>query len=198
MISILRDVALNLVKTDPRWSSHTRIDLESYVLATGYADAPRPHVSTSDLIYVYAANLRNSGGAGVNLLRQGEMVRGALQGLIVDNQIKPPQPEALAQLCLDHLADAGIRLTNDDGMYRRQLQAAARVPGELLGCVDALVPLDIVLDDPQRVVSGTGRLHVIHRTAPYADPLLDRLRAALTTTDDFGPMRNRIVYLRLR
>jgi hypothetical protein len=64
--------------------------------------------------------------------------------------------------------------------------------------LDALVPLDIVLDDPQRVVSGTGRLHVIHRTAPYADPLLDRLRAALTTTDDFGPMRNRIVYLRLR
>jgi hypothetical protein len=64
--------------------------------------------------------------------------------------------------------------------------------------LDALVPLDIVLDDPQRVVSGTGRLHVIHRTAPYADPLLARLRAALTTTDDFGPMRNRIVYLRLR
>lgn len=125
MISILRNVALNLVKTDPRWSSHTLIDLESYVLATGYADAPRPHVSTSDLIYVYAANLRNSGGAGVNLLRQGEMVRGALQGLIVDNQIKPPQPEALAQLCLDYLADAGIRLTNDDGMYRRQLQATA-------------------------------------------------------------------------
>lgn len=131
MISTLRETALNLVNADPRFSGHTRTDLESYVLATGYADAPRPHVSTSDLIYVYAANLRNSGGAGVHLLRQGEMVRGALQGFIVDNRIRPPGPEALAQLCLDYLTEADIRLTQDDGMYRRQLQAAAagQAPG---------------------------------------------------------------------
>jgi hypothetical protein len=125
MISTLRDVALSLVKADPRWSGHTPGDLENYVLATGYDDAPRPHISTSDLIYVYAANLRNSGGAGVNLLRQGDMFRGALQGSVVDNQVKPPQPEVLAQLCLDYLRESGIRLTKDDAMYRRQLQATA-------------------------------------------------------------------------
>jgi hypothetical protein len=63
--------------------------------------------------------------------------------------------------------------------------------------LEALVPMDVVLDDPRRVVSGTSRLHVVHRTAPYADPFLERLRNSLTTTEEFGPMRNRIVYLRL-
>ena len=125
MISTLRDVALSLVRADPRWSSHTLSDLERYVLGTGYDDAPEPHISTGDLIYVYAANLRNSGGAGANLLSQGEMFRGALKDYIVDNRVQPPGPEALAQLCLDFLEVSGIRLTRDDALYRRQLQAIA-------------------------------------------------------------------------
>lgn len=61
----------------------------------------------------------------------------------------------------------------------------------------AVVPLDVVLDDPSRVVSGDHRLHVVHRTAPYADPFLDRLRSGLEV-ESSGEMHNRIAYLRLR
>ncbi|MDA1222394.1 MAG: glycosyltransferase family 39 protein [Planctomycetota bacterium] len=61
----------------------------------------------------------------------------------------------------------------------------------------AIVPVDVVLDDPSRVVGGGNQLHVVHRTAPYADPLLDRLRGRLER-ERAGTMRNRIVYLGLR
>lgn len=61
----------------------------------------------------------------------------------------------------------------------------------------AIVRFDVVVDDPSRVVAGAKQLHVVHRTAPYADPLLDQLRSRLERERE-GEMRNRIVYLGFR
>lgn len=124
-IAALRDAALKVVTSDPRFTAHTMADLERYVLSTGYVDAPFPHSSTLDLLYVYAANLRNAGGPGVNLHRFGAMVVGALAGLVADNRISPVHLPELAQRCLAWLDSPEGRplVRGNDERYRKQLDA---------------------------------------------------------------------------
>lgn len=126
-IAALRDTALKVVRSDPRFVDHTMADLERYVLSTGYVDAPFPHSGTLDLLYVYAANLRNAGGPGVNLHRFGDMVVGALAGLVTDNRVAPLHLPELAQRCLAWLDKPKERslVQGNDLRYREQLRALA-------------------------------------------------------------------------
>ena len=127
-IAALRSAALKVVRSDPRFVDHTMADLERYVLSTGYMDAPFPHSSTLNLLYVYAANLRNAGGPGVNLHRFGDMVVGALAGLITENRIAPVHLPELAQRCLAWLDGPNGRplVRGNDLRYRDQLRALAK------------------------------------------------------------------------
>lgn len=127
-IAALRSAALKVVRSDPRFVDHTMADLERYVLSTGYMDAPFPHSSTLNLLYVYAANLRNAGGPGVNLHRFGDMVVGALAGLITENRIAPVHLPELAQHCLAWLDGPNGRplVRGNDLRYREQLRALAK------------------------------------------------------------------------
>lgn len=126
-IDALRKAALVVVTSDPRFRSHTYSDLERYVLSTGYADAPRPHANTRDLLYVYAANLRNAGGPGVNMHRFADMVAGALGELIANNSVSPLHLPQLADRCLVWLdSDAGRPLVKgNDRRYRQRLRELA-------------------------------------------------------------------------
>ena len=56
-------------------------DLDNYVLCTGYLGAKKPHTDELDLIYVYAASLRNAGGPGPGFRPFARMIRAGIQSL---------------------------------------------------------------------------------------------------------------------
>ncbi len=150
LVAALGRAALRLVTSDPRYAHHTSMDLHRYVLGTGYADSARPYADTRDLLYTYAANLRNAGGAGVNLHRFGDMVTGALAFAISGNRVAPLHLPDLARRCLDWLDSPHGRplVRGDDGRYREQLLALSqgawpqyplqRLLGSVVGFIDLL------------------------------------------------------------
>lgn len=60
MLQVLRCVAIERMRTAV--PGFTRADLDSLVMATGYAPAAQPHAVASDFFHVVAANLANAGG----------------------------------------------------------------------------------------------------------------------------------------
>lgn len=127
-LDALRRAALTIVASDPRFADHTALHIENYILGTGYSSAPAPHSVTRDLLYVYSANLLNSGGRGADMHCFGAMISGALDGLIADNRIVGVNVVTLASRCLDYLHTTGSRLLRhgDDTRYRHQLAALVR------------------------------------------------------------------------
>jgi len=111
------------VTRDPRFADHTPLELDHYVLATGYKNAPAPHSNTRDLLHVYSANLLNAGGHGADMHCFAAMVCGALDGQIKDNHIARAHLPDLAKQCLHYLETSGSRLLrhSDDTRYRLQL-----------------------------------------------------------------------------
>lgn len=132
LIDTLRTAALEVVNSNQRFPAHTLADLERFVLSTGY-DGKQPHADTLDLIYVYAANLLNTGGNGVNMDRFGEMVAAALATCITNNRIASVDTANLVQLCLAWRAGPqgrSLLTRGDDQKYINQMRKLAEY-GEL-------------------------------------------------------------------
>jgi hypothetical protein len=82
------------------------VDIDQYILATGYEWAPNPHKSTIDLLTVYAANLRNTSGNGPSIKAFSLMIRAAIieQGVIEENRlIRPLEVSSFSKACADYL-----------------------------------------------------------------------------------------------
>jgi hypothetical protein len=100
----LTSLALELVHADPRYREVTISGLETWILNTGYEGAQQAHCSTRDLIYVYAANLRNGNGLGPAFVPFAKMVVSAIDPLIENNALTgPPSLVELAGRCLAYL-----------------------------------------------------------------------------------------------
>ena len=102
LVDKIKRVALAIVNQDDRFANHTDADLMLYTLSSGYALAREPHASTADLLYVYAANLRNRGGPGVPAAVFGSLIRSALAPTIDNNVIPQINQSCIAQRLLDH------------------------------------------------------------------------------------------------
>jgi len=188
LIAALRRAALRIVTSDPRHAHHTQLDLDRYVLATGYPDSARPYASTRDLLYTYAANLRNAGGPGVNLHRFGDMVTGALRESIVDNRVSPVLLPDLAQHCLAWLDSVHGRplVRGSDTRYRDQLLALAEGAWpefplqRLLGSVVRFIDL---LNE-----AYDGRAEVYHQSFTTPETQQEPGRAVVKRVNELMPL----------
>ena len=98
----VKQLALELVQRDH--AGETMQSLERWILASGYADAPDSHRTTRDLIYAYAASLRNAGGPGPVLERFATMVAATIdEHWIRINVLQPFDIRELAGRCREGL-----------------------------------------------------------------------------------------------
>jgi len=82
---IVRNYALSLINNQVGGVT-THAQLDQWALSTGYRDAPNPHQSTTDLVYVFAANLLNSGLPGPNIDKFAGLVREVVLCHLVDTK----------------------------------------------------------------------------------------------------------------
>lgn len=134
MWNTIKTLALGLLREDPRYQEETEASLLQWVLDTGYAGAPEPHQHVRDLIYVYAASLRNAGGPGPQFEPFAAMVAAAAESFIANNLVEEVTLPAFAQCCGDYLDSPGARPLAAGGTrdYRDQLRQMAngnQVPG---------------------------------------------------------------------
>ena len=109
----LKSTALELVRVD--YPHINENDLDRWVVKTGYGDrAPRPYESIRSLIYVYAANLLNSGLRGPNKHSFGKLASNVISNhFIKDNVISQVSLDDLAQRFLEELQSSDIQLTKN-------------------------------------------------------------------------------------
>ena len=99
---LIKKLALDLVQRD--YPQHTSDDLDQWIKATGYPGAPKPHENTRDLIYCYAASLRNTGGPGPTWQAFAALVARAIDGEWIDNNsLQLFTVRQLASVCHDLL-----------------------------------------------------------------------------------------------
>lgn len=122
--SIIKNLALRLVQNDFR--NIDMEDLNSWIVASYYPDAPKPHESTRDLIYAYAASLRNAGGPGPRFDRFAAIVASTVsRHWIQQNTLQRFNLPQLAQQCLARLGEEGVLPFADNGRgnYENQLES---------------------------------------------------------------------------
>jgi len=104
-------VALQLVQKD--YPNTTEQDLDRWIVQTGYGDdAPRPYELTPSLIYVYAANLLNSGRPGPDKRAFGKLASTVIRKhFLIQNVLTPINLEDLAHKFIFELNQTGIQLT---------------------------------------------------------------------------------------
>jgi hypothetical protein len=99
----VRTVALQILQTSLPESQQG--DLDEIILSTGYPWALQSHENTSDLLAVYAANLRNGGGPGPSYEAFSKMIKAATDGFLINNQlVQTLQISPLAEACAEYLA----------------------------------------------------------------------------------------------
>lgn len=134
MWNTIKTLALGLLREDPRYQGETEASLLQWVLDTGYEGAPEPHQLVRDLIYVYAASLRNAGGPGPQFEPFAAMVATAAESFIANNLVAEATLPAFAHCCGAYLDSPGARPLAVGGTrdYRDQLQQMAngnQIPG---------------------------------------------------------------------
>lgn len=146
MWDAIKSLALELLHEDPRYRGETEASLLEWVLDTGYRGAREPHRCTRDLLYVYAASLRNAGAPGPGFESFATMVATASESFIVDNAIVEVGLPALAQRCGAYLDDPQsmpltVGGTRDYRDQLRQIAGGGRINGlcVLQTCLDSLV-----------------------------------------------------------
>jgi hypothetical protein len=146
MWNTIKNLALELLHEDPRYRGETEASLLQWVLETGYAGALEPHQRVRDLIYVYAASLRNAGGPGPRFEPFAAMVAAAAESFIGDNVVQEVTLPVLAQHCSAYLDIPGVDPLAAGGTrdYRNQLRQMAggdRIPGfsVLQSCLESVV-----------------------------------------------------------
>lgn len=98
----VRTVALEILRTSLPTAEQN--DLDHIILSTGYPWARRSNELTSDLLAVYAANLRNGGGPGPNYEAFSRMIKAATAEFLINNQlVQPLQIAPLAEACVAYL-----------------------------------------------------------------------------------------------
>jgi hypothetical protein len=109
----LKAIALRLVQKDH--PDTTEKDLETWIVQTGYGvDAPRPYESTPSLIYVYAANLLNSGLLGPDKRAFGKLASTVInKHYLKQNVLTPIDLEGFAQKFIAELNQTRIQLTKN-------------------------------------------------------------------------------------
>lgn len=120
----LKSIALELVLVD--YPGINENDLDRWVVKTGYGDrAPRPYESIRSLIFVYAANLLNSGLRGPNKHSFGKLASDVISNhFIKDNLITQITLDDLAQRFLEELQSGDIQLTkNGNQKYIEDLRS---------------------------------------------------------------------------
>lgn len=146
MWNTIKTLALGLLHDDPRYQEETEASLLQWVLDTGYEGAPEPHQQVGDLIYVYAASLRNAGGPGPQFEPFAAMVAAAAESFIVDNLVGEATLPEFAGRCGAHLDSPGVRPLAVGGTrdYREQLRQMAQgdpIPGfsVLHSCLQSVI-----------------------------------------------------------
>ena len=106
-----KSVALQLVQKD--YPNTTEKDLDEWIVQTGYGDdAPRPYELTPSLIYVYAANLLNSGLLGPDNREFGKLASAVIsKHYLKQNVLTPINLKDLAQKFVSELNQTEIKLT---------------------------------------------------------------------------------------
>ncbi|TWO69497.1 hypothetical protein FN976_19625 [Caenimonas sedimenti] len=128
MWQTLVNLVLSILHDDPRYEGQTEESLLDWVIGHGYPGAPSPHQSTRDLIYVYAANLLNSGARGPNAQAFAQMIAAGTRHFIHQNAVRPMELRALARHCAAYLDETGEQLvgrTDRNPVYRREIQQLA-------------------------------------------------------------------------
>jgi hypothetical protein len=124
----MRDLALYLVRAS--FPAETEPTLERWILSTGYAEASRPHASTRDLFFVYAANLLNSGLPGPRSLRFGALIAEALdrEWIRDDRLTTAVDIRVLAKVCGELLEQGVVIPLTDGGIgdYPGQIRAIVK------------------------------------------------------------------------
>jgi hypothetical protein len=121
----LTGLALEFVHADPRYREVTIADLQTWILNTGYEGAQEAHQSTRQLIYAYAASLRNGNGLGPAFAPFAQMVVTAIDPFIVNNALaRAPSLVELARACRAYLllpVNSGV-LVSEKVNYREDLR----------------------------------------------------------------------------
>ena len=122
----VRNAALGILRTSSTEAQPE--DLDRVILSTGYPWVASPAEHTSDLIAVYAANLRNGGGPGPGFEAFSKMIAWAVRRFIQEDRLQAPLVlTSLASACNEYLGlPAAQQLTAHGKVeYRAQLQAMA-------------------------------------------------------------------------
>ena len=108
-----KSIALQLVQKD--YPDTTEQDLDRWIVQTGYGeDAPRPYESTPSLIYVYAANLLNSGRRGPDKHAFGKLASIVInKHYLKQNVLSSINLQDLAEKFILELNKTGIQLTRN-------------------------------------------------------------------------------------
>lgn len=118
MWNTILGVALELVKSDLRYTNETESDLLEWIIGAGNEDF-RPHQRTSDLLSLYATNLLNSGARGPSREAFGRMVRAGFSDFVRDNQLVEFGEKVFLQKCIEHINQPGDALVADPEANQR-------------------------------------------------------------------------------
>ena len=182
----VRNYALSLINNQVGGGT-THAQLDDWALSTGYRDAPNPHQNTGDLLYVFAANLLNSGLPGPNIEKFASLVKEIVLRHLVDpktnNISRATSVGELASFSHRYLEEnLGFEFTRHRGKtdYKADIQGLAigtprkeAIVNDLLDTVSAFINYLViefdgsatkfhqVLDIPCQDINGLVRIESI-------------------------------------
>jgi hypothetical protein len=139
----LLDLALELVREDPRHALATDADLLQRLLKPAHAEAPEPHSNTLDLLYVFATNLNRTNASGSLRWAFARMVRVAAEPFVRNGCLAALSVREFAEHFLQLLNAGSERLAVGPAAHsanRQQLELLARGQRPLRATC-SLVPL---------------------------------------------------------
>lgn len=125
----LRELALELVREDPRHATATDAELLQRLLKPVHAEATTPHSNPLDLLYGYATNLNRTSASSALRWTFARMVRAAAEPFVRAGCLAPLSMRAFADHCLQLLNAGSEQLAVDPVAHaanRQQLVLLAR------------------------------------------------------------------------
>lgn len=108
MLQIIRDLALARIRTaNPRFNE---IDLNNWIMATGYEDAINPEKDLADLFHVFSASLTNAGGQKPKTDVFGKTIGCIMQPNDQPHETKPQTIQELGNKILSQLQEKNLTL----------------------------------------------------------------------------------------
>jgi hypothetical protein len=115
----VKELALDLVQHD--FPCVTMADLDQWIVPAGYPGANNPHCVTRDLVFVYAASLRNAGGPGLTWNKFASLVTEAIdKNWISNGNLMPFSVAQLANACYLIVRQDQCALVRGNGEHYEQ------------------------------------------------------------------------------